>query len=102
MTSANWGEALAVGLKAFIKDEFDKYEPIYPKIFEVFSTEKAYEEYVNSTSIGYMLKRASGSPVQYEDPLQGYKTRLTPQIFSKGMQAPKELSYILAEGLHTE
>ena len=90
-TTANWAQALAPGLKAFISDEYEQFPKDYTKVLRPFDSQKAYEEYVNSTGIGFLLRRNENAATEKEDPLQGYKTRLTPEIFSKGIDVPKEL-----------
>lgn len=90
-TRANWAEALAPGLKAFIDDEYKQKAPDYLKVFKTFSSDRAYEEFVNSTGVSYLLRRTENAAAQLEDPLQGYKTRLTPEIFSMGIQVTKEM-----------
>lgn len=90
-TRANWAEALAPGLKAFIDDEYAQKAPDYPKVFRTFPSNRAYEEFVNSTGVSYLLRRTENAAAQLEDPLQGYKTRLTPEIFSMGISVTKEM-----------
>jgi len=90
-TRANWAEALAPGLKQFIDDAYKQKEPDYPKVFRVLPSTRAYEEFVNSTGVSYLLRRTEKAAAQLEDPIQGYKTRLTPEIFTMGISVTKEM-----------
>ena len=89
---SQWAEALAVGIHEWIADSFTSIEPTYPKIFNVMSSDKAYEEDITSTGISKLVEGQEGGPTQYEDPLFGFKTRYTHKVFKKGMKVTKELN----------
>lgn len=88
---SGWAEALAPGLHEWINDSYTKIEPTYPKIFNVMTSERAYEEDVNSTGLGKLVEAQEGGPTQYDDPLFGFKTRYTHKTFKRGFKVTKEM-----------
>ena len=89
-TRALWAESLAPGLRAYVKDVYNKTKPFYPQVFDVMSSDKADEDFINSSGIGLLLKTSEQGPINYEDPFEIYKTTLAHQKFSKGISVTRE------------
>lgn len=89
-TRALWAESLAPGIHKWMQDSFDAVPSLYPQIFHVESSSRAYEEDIDSTGIGYLEETGEGAPAPLEDPLQGYKTRYTHKKFRKGVSVTQE------------
>src|SRR5689334_17305593 len=87
---ALWAESLAPGIRKWMHDSFDQVASLYPQIFHVDSSSRAYEEDQDSTGIGYLEETTEGKPAPLEDPLQGYKTRYTHRKFRKGVSVTQE------------
>lgn len=88
---AQWAESLAVGLHEWIDDAYKQVTPTYPLVFNVMTSDRAYEEDVTSTGLSKLAETQEGGPTQYEDPLFGFKTRYTHAGFKKGVKITKEL-----------
>lgn len=88
---AQWAEALAVGLHEWIDNSYTAVPQTYTSIFNVYNSDRAYEEDVTSTGLTKLTESTEGSPTQYEDPLFGFKTRYTHRLWRKGVKITKEL-----------
>ena len=89
-TQAQWAETLAPGIHEWIDDAFKLVPELHPQIFHEEASSKAYEEDNDSTGVGLLEQSGERTPVAYEDPLQGYKTRYTHALFKKGISVSKE------------
>ena len=85
-----WAEDLEPGIRQWIADGYDMLTPTYPSLLKTFTSDRQFEEDMDSTGIGYLSDTEEGGPTQYEDPLQGYKTRYTHKTFRKGVQVTLE------------
>lgn len=91
LTRASWAEALAVGLHEWIDDAYNTVPTAYTSVFNVMSSDRAYEEDVTSTGLSKLAEAQEGGPTQYEDPLFGFKTRYTHRLWKRGIKITKEL-----------
>jgi len=67
-------------------DEYKAYEKKYVKVANVFPSERAYEEFINSTGLTLLPTKTESGEFTRLNPLQGYKTRLTPETY--GAEVP--------------
>ena len=81
---------MAPGLRKVIVDGYKKYEPYYPKLLNVDSSSRQYEDDVDGTGIGKLTETAEGVATTYQDPLQGYRTRYTHREYRAGIQATRQ------------
>lgn len=88
---SQWAEALAPGLHEWINDAYTSLSPTYPMIFNVMTSDRAYEEDVTSTGLSSLTETQEGGPTQYDDPLFGFKTRYTHKTFKRGFKITKEM-----------
>jgi len=88
---SQWAEALAPGLHDWINDAYEQVKTTYPTIFNVMTSDRAYEEDVTSTGLGKLVEAQEGGPTQYDDPLFGFKTRYTHRTWKRGFKVTKEM-----------
>lgn len=88
---SGWAESLAVGLHEWIDDAYQAVPQTYTRVFNVMTSDRAYEEDVTSTGLSKLAESQEGGPTTYEDPLFGFKTRYTHRLWKKGMKVTKEL-----------
>lgn len=88
-SAASWGFAMAPGIRKWIDDAYKAYTPYYPKLLNVDSSSRQYEDDVDSTGIGKLEEVAAGGSTIFEDAVQGYKTRYTHRLFRKGMSVQR-------------
>lgn len=70
-------KALWPGIKAWFGKAYGEHPLEYPMIFTKDTSDKAYEERVETTGFGLAPVKPQGTPVSYTTDLQGYISRLT-------------------------
>lgn len=70
-------KALWPGVKAWFGQSYKENPLEYPMIFKKTTSDKAYEEYVESTGFGLAPVKTQGGSVSYTSDSQGYIARLT-------------------------
>ncbi len=87
---SNFPDSLKTGLLAYYDDEFNRYQPMYDKCFNVLGSTKQSEEFSGATGIGELVETAESGPYTYEDEIEDYKTILTHKTFKRGIQVTEE------------
>jgi hypothetical protein len=90
ITTGNHPAALWPGIKAWWGRTYDEHETEYDKIFNVESSDKAYEEDVLVTGFGLAPSKAEGSSTSYDSETQGYTSRYTHVAYSLGYVVTRE------------
>lgn len=100
ITTGNLPKAHWPGVKKFYGLNYDRYEPIWTKLFEVQSSDKGYEEMVETVGFGLMSAKSQGGSVSYDSVTQGVVSRFTHITYSIGyMVSMEELQDNLYEEL---
>ena len=75
--TSNFGELLEPGLKKIYGQEYAQHAEVYPMVFDVESSQKAFEESLSLTGFGQVPEKTQGQSVSYSDPKQNWVHRLT-------------------------
>lgn len=86
MNRTQFSETIVPGIKKWMDDEYKVYEKKYVKVANVFPSDRAYEEFINSTGLTLLPNKTESGEFTRLNPLQGYKTRLTAETF--GAEVP--------------
>jgi hypothetical protein len=78
------------GLHAFFGEQYAKHPKEYTRIFDVRSSEKAYEKLAEMTGLGLAAVKAEGASIQYDTPGQGPETTFNHVTFGLGWIATRE------------
>lgn len=62
----------------------------YTKVFNVESSNKAYEDWFEVTGLGVFKLKPEGTPISYETPVQGTRRRIVHSTFASGYTATHE------------
>lgn len=62
----------------------------YKKVFNVVPSTKAYEDWFEMSALGQFRTKAEGTPVTYDDPVQGTRRRITHTTFALGYRVTME------------
>ena len=62
----------------------------YKKVFNVVPSSKAYEDWFEVSGLGQFRTKAEGTPITYDDPVQGTRRRITHTTFALGFRATEE------------
>jgi len=82
--------ALWPGVKAFFGKTYKEIPMQCDMIFTEESSEKAYEEIVESTSFGYASIKKEGQAIAYDSDSEGYKNRATHAVYGLGFIVTRE------------
>lgn len=90
ITTASHPKALWPGVKKFWGVEYAKYEKLWPKVFDVQTSDQAYEEDVETVGFGLMSVKSQGGSVAYDTAQQGYVSRYTALTYAIGYMVTME------------
>lgn len=62
----------------------------YTKVFNVESSKKAYEDWFEVTGLGQFRLKPEGTPVSYDDPVQGTRRRIVHSTYALGVRESME------------
>lgn len=91
MNTGLWGKLLWPGVNAWYGDAYNDFKTEYTDIFDVESSDRAYEEDVSVSSFGLAVQKGEGQPVEYDSEQQGFLDRYTHVTYSLGFVITKEL-----------
>lgn len=91
MNSGLWGKLLWPGVNKWYGDEYNDFATEYTDIFDVESSDRAYEEDISVSSFGLAVQKGEGQPVEYDSEQQGFLDRYTHVTYSLGFVITKEL-----------
>lgn len=72
-------------------DEFDMISERYPMLFNVESSGRAFEEYLNMAGLDTFALKTEGAPITYDTPVQGNRVRRVAQTFALGFRITMEM-----------
>ena len=88
-TGAN-PKALWPGIKAWFGQEYDKHPEEWVDLFDQDTSDKAYEEIVQSTGFGLPRVKAQTESIDYDTTAQGYTKRFTHTTYALGFMVSHE------------
>jgi hypothetical protein len=84
ITSGAHPKALWPGVKEWFGRSYAEHKPEYPELFELDTSEKAYEEDVGVTGFGLAPIKSEGGSVAFQAEAQGYTKRYTHVAYALG------------------
>ncbi|UCR75294.1 hypothetical protein vBAfQDWS535_07 [Alcaligenes phage vB_Af_QDWS535] len=91
MTSASFAKALWPGINAWYGKEYADYKTEYDKLFDTFTSRRAYEEDVGISSFGLAKVKPEGHGIEYDSENQTWTTRYRHIVYALGFIITKEL-----------
>lgn len=91
INSGSFAKALWPGINAWYGKAYNEYPVEFEKLFEKYTSNKAYEEDVGQSSFGLAIQKAEGAPIQYDQERQGFTTRYTHAVFALGFIITREI-----------
>lgn len=82
--------ALWPGVKAWFGTNYKDFPTIWTQIFERQTSDKAWEDLVETSGFGLAPVKTEGAPIQYDTDAEGYKTRLTHTVYGLGCMVTRE------------
>lgn len=90
ITRAVHPAALWPGVKGFFGHTYKELEQQWSQLFETITSDKAYEEFVETTGFGLLPVKTEGGPIAYDQTSQGYTARLTNVMYGGGFMVTLE------------
>lgn len=91
INTGSFPKALWPGVKKWYGDAYSDYKTEYDKLFEKFSSDKAWEEFVGKVGLGYAVVKPEGTPVTYDTEQQGFTTRVQHVRYALGFIITEEM-----------
>jgi phage major head subunit gpT-like protein len=88
--TGNHPKALWPGVYSWFGAKYDEHEKQYPKLFDLKTSSKNYEELVQHTGFGLAPVKPEGSSTAYDSHSQGYVARGTNVAYSLGYIVTRE------------
>lgn len=90
-TRGQFAQLLAPGIFAVIYDDLAQHPEVYPQIFTVLPSTRAYEEDQIIAGLGNVPQKLEGESIAYDQPIQGGSVRYQHDSFALGFQVTKEM-----------
>lgn len=90
VTTGSHPKQLWPGVKKFFGATYAEKPLVCDIVFDEYSSNKAYEEYVEETGMGLAPQKTEGSAVSYDTDAQGYVSRLTNTTYGLGAKVTQE------------
>lgn len=82
-------------LEPFVTDIFfnklNMIPPIFPQVFNVRGSNRGFEEMLRVAGLGTFADKPEGTPVSYDDPVQGNRVRTVHTTFALGFRVTMEM-----------
>jgi hypothetical protein len=91
ITSSNFAKALWPGVNAWWGKAYAEYPAEWDKLFDKFSSRKAFEEDVGVSSFGLAAVKAEGAPITYDSERQSFISRYTHVVYASGFVITREV-----------
>lgn len=91
MNSGSFAKALWPGVNAWYGRAYDAYPEEYTKLFDKFTSTKAFEEDVGISSFGLAVQKSEGTPISYDSERQGFITRYQHAVYALGFIITREM-----------
>jgi hypothetical protein len=90
ITTGNTPKAMWPGVKAWFGQAYEEHTPEYTDLFDQDTSDKAYEEVVESHGFSLPSVKPEGQSVTYSTTSQGYTTRFTHVAWANGFMVSFE------------
>lgn len=91
ITSSSFAKALWPGVNAWFGRAYSEYPEEYTKLFDKYTSNKAFEEDVGISSFGLAVQKAEGAPISYDSERQGFITRYQHAVYALGFVITREM-----------
>lgn len=91
INSGSFAKALWPGVNAWYGKSYNEYSTEYDKLFDKFTSNRAFEEDVGITSFGLAVQKPEGTPISYDTERQGFLTRYQHVVYALGFVISREI-----------
>jgi hypothetical protein len=91
INSSSWAKALYPGVKLWFGEKYDEHAVEYTDLFNVESSNRAFEEVMGTSYFGLMGVKPEGNSIAYDTAQQGFLTRYTHVTYGLGFIITREM-----------
>ena len=91
INTGSFAKALWPGVNAWYGKAYSEYPEEYTKLFEKYSSTKAFEEDVGVSSFGLAVQKSEGAPISYDSERQAFITRYQHVVYALGFIITREM-----------
>ena len=90
ITTSNHPKLLWPGLKGIWGQVYNEHKPEYPDLYDIQTSDKAYEEYVQVNGFGLVPVKTQGAPTVFDSETQGTVSRFVHVAYALGFVVTHE------------
>lgn len=91
-TTGNFADLLWPGLADLWGHQYQKWDPIWKRVFTIKQSNKAYEKEQGLTRLGLAGIKQQGAPATFTDPLQGFAKEYVNVTYALGAVVTREMA----------
>lgn len=91
ITSSSFAKLLWPGLNSIYGKEYNDYPVEWNQLFELNTSDRAYEEDLGLSSFGLASVKAEGAPITYDAERQGFTSRYNHVVYALGFIITREI-----------
>lgn len=90
ITTSSFAKSLWPGINKWYGNAYAEYQTEWDKLFETFSSRRAFEEDVGTSAFGLAVQKAETAPVTYDTSRQGFTSRYNHVVYALGFIVSRE------------
>jgi hypothetical protein len=91
INSGSFAKALWPGVNAWYGKEYEEYPVEWDKLFDTYTSSRAFEEDVGISSFGLAVVKPEGSAISYDSEKQAFITRYQHVVYALGFVITREM-----------
>jgi hypothetical protein len=88
---ANGDDLLHVGLDEVLFMKYKELKPIFAQLFDMRGSDRKDEQISGFSGFASLVGKPEGTPISYDDPIQGYKTTFNHLTYALGFRVTFEM-----------
>jgi len=91
VATGNFAELLWPGIRELFGDTYQSFPSVFSRVFDVKSSEKAFEKIQGVTTLGLAGVKDQGDTAAYADPIQGFQKEFAHVVYALGSSVTREM-----------
>jgi hypothetical protein len=91
INTSNFAKALWPGINAWYGKAYSEFSPEWDKLFDKYTSRKAFEEDVGTSGFGLAVVKGEGAPISYDSERQAFITRYSHVVYALGFIITREI-----------
>ena len=87
---SNFAALMAPGLRAVFFDRYAEHPKMYEQVFDVQGMDRQFDTSIGVSGFGLVAQKNEGTPIRYDDPIQGYSVTYVPITYALGYRITEE------------